>query len=98
MNTRITVIEENETTRNSIISILNADPGIEVVGDFSNAVDCVSKMLMSRPHVVLMDIESAEIRGISTVNLRTETFPQIKILIYTAFENDQLIFECIMAG
>src|SRR5258708_2990575 len=98
MNTRITVIEENETTRNSIISILNADPDIEVVGDFSNAVDCESKMLMSRPHVVLMDIESADNRGISTVNLLTETFPHIQILIQTASENDELIFESIKAG
>ena len=98
MNIRITVIEENETTRNSIISLLNADPDIEVVGDFSNAVDCESKMLMSRPHVVLMDIDSADNSGIATVNCLTEAFPHIQILVQTASEDDELIFESIKAG
>lgn len=98
MNIRVTVIEENETTRNSIVSLLNADPDIEVVGDFGNAVDWESKMLMSRPHVVLMDIESADNRGIATVNLLTQAFPHIQILIQTASEDDELIFESIKAG
>ena len=98
MNTRVTVIEENETTRNSIISLLNADPDIEVVGDFSNADNCESKMLMSRPHVVLMDIESADNSRIATVNLLTKTFPHIQILIQTASEDDDLILGSIKAG
>jgi DNA-binding NarL/FixJ family response regulator len=98
MNTRVTVIEENETTRNSIVSLLNADPEIEVVGEFSNAVDCERKMWMSRPHVVLMDIESADNSGIATVSLLTGTFPQIQILIRTASEDDALIFASIKAG
>ena len=98
MSIRITVIEENETTRKSIISLLNTDPDIEVVGDFSNTIDCESKILMSRPHVVLMDIESTDNRRIATVNLLTETFPHIQILIQTASEDDALIFESIKAG
>ena len=98
MNIRVAVIEENETTRKSIISLLNADPDIEVVGNFSNAIDCESKMLMSRPHVVLMDIESTDNRSIATGNLLTETFPHIQILIQTASEDDALIFESIKAG
>jgi len=48
--------------------------------------------------VVLMDIEMPVLNGIETTEIVKKKYPQIKIIMLTAFDNDEHIFNAIKAG
>jgi DNA-binding NarL/FixJ family response regulator len=98
MSIRIAIFDDNKNVRNSIILLLNTDPDLEVVGNFSTAQHCVENVLTSRPDLVLMDLEMPGVNGIEAVKLLTKEFPHIQILIQTVFEDDERVFDSICAG
>jgi DNA-binding NarL/FixJ family response regulator len=48
--------------------------------------------------VILMDIEMPVLNGIETTQIVKQKYPQIKIIMLTAFDNDEHIFNAIKAG
>ena len=48
--------------------------------------------------VILMDIEMPVLNGIDTTEIVKKKYPQIKIIMLTAFDNDEHIFNAIKAG
>ncbi|GAA4326616.1 response regulator transcription factor [Mucilaginibacter gynuensis] len=98
MSIRVAIFDDNKNIRNSIILLLNTDPAFEMAGTFSDAKNCVQDVLLSRPDVILMDIEMPGTDGIQAVKLLTKEFPHIQILIQTVFEDDERVFESICAG
>lgn len=48
--------------------------------------------------IVLMDIEMPVLNGIETTEVVKKRYPHIKIIILTAFDNDEHIFNAIKAG
>lgn len=98
MSIRIALFDDNKNIRNSIALLLNTDPDFEIVGSFSDARDCVNDVLRTMPDIVLMDLEMPGVKGIEAIRLLKKEFPQIDILIQTVFEDDDNIYESIVAG
>ena len=48
--------------------------------------------------LILMDIEMPVLNGIETTQIVKQKYPQIKIIMLTAFDNDENIFNAIKAG
>jgi len=48
--------------------------------------------------LVLMDIQMPELNGIDATRQLKQLFPQIKVVMLTTFDDDEKIFEAIMAG
>ena len=98
MSIRIAIFDDNKNIRNSIILLLNTEPGFEVAGSFCNAKSCLKDVLASKPDLVLMDIEMPGVNGIEAVRLLKKEMPHIQILIQTVFDDDDRIYESITAG
>lgn len=98
MSTKIAIFDDNKNIRNSIISLLGMDVSLEVVGVFSDAKNCVQKIVDCMAEVVLMDIQMPGINGIEAITLLKREVPNVQILIQTVFEDDDYIFDAVMAG
>ncbi|MNU79874.1 Transcriptional regulatory protein DegU [compost metagenome] len=48
--------------------------------------------------VILMDIQMPEMDGIETTRLVSERFPQIKVIMLTVLDDEESIFQAILAG
>jgi len=72
---------------------------IEVVAIAHNGYEAVMKSAVSRPDVILMDIEmESKYAGITATRQILEELPNIKIVILTVYEEDAMIYAAFQAG
>ena len=101
MNEKIKVLiaEDVAPIRKRYLKILNSHPSIEVVGDVESGTDACILAKKLKPDVVLMDIEmECKDAGIRATGEILAENPQIKIIILTVYEEDELIFSAFRLG
>ncbi len=73
--------------------------GIDVVGCTSNAQDVVQRYGKARPDVVVMDVRfGPAMNGLEAVKALLQARPQAKVVIYTQFDQIELVQEAYKAG
>jgi DNA-binding NarL/FixJ family response regulator len=95
---KVAIFEDNRSLRDGLAAMVSGTAGFECVGAFPNCNNLLKNISVSKPDVVLMDIELPGINGIEAVGMIKEEFPEIKILIETIFDDDEKIFNSICAG
>ncbi len=95
---RVAIIEDNRFIRNGIEIILNAEKEFELIGSYSSCEDAFFYDEISKAQIVLMDIMLPGISGIEGIRYLKKNFPEILIIVCTAYEDDKNIFEAISSG
>jgi DNA-binding NarL/FixJ family response regulator len=95
---RVLIADDQQMVRQGFTVLLNAQPGIEVVGQAVDGLDAVVKVAELAPDVVLMDIRMPELGGIEATRRITDATPQIKVLVLTTFDLDEYVYEALRAG
>ena len=98
MNIKVTIFEDNNSLRQSLYQLINGSEGFKCVGAFEDCLDLLKNIEDTKPDVVLMDIEMPGINGIEAVIILKEKYPNLKILMQTIFEDNEKIFNSILAG
>lgn len=98
MEIKVAVVEDNKALRESIATLFMLNDGFQLVGSYSNANSIIKDIEISKPDVVLMDIQMPGINGIEAVKLLKAKFFDLKIIIQTVFEDDDSIFNAICNG
>jgi len=98
MNIRITIFEDNHSLRIGLGQLINGTPGYQCVGAFEDCSNLLKNIRDTTPDIVLMDIGMPGIDGIEAVKILREKYPDIKILMQTIFEENEKIFQSILAG
>ncbi|WP_314221869.1 response regulator transcription factor [Streptomyces zaehneri] len=95
---RVLIADDQEMVRQGFTVLLNAHPGIEVVGQAVHGLDAVAKVDELAPDVVLMDIRMPELGGIDATHRITLAHPHIKVLVLTTFDLDEYVYDALRAG
>ncbi|MYV96793.1 response regulator transcription factor [Streptomyces sp. SID3343] len=96
---RVLIADDQMMVRQGFTVLLNAEPGIEVVGQAVNGLDAVDKVAELAPDVVLMDIRMPELGGIEATRRITEPADvDVKVLVLTTFDLDEYVYEALRAG
>ncbi|KPI26626.1 response regulator transcription factor [Streptomyces sp. NBC_00080] len=95
---RVLIADDQEMVRQGFTVLLNAHPGIEVVGQAVHGLDAVAKVDELAPDVVLMDIRMPELGGIEATQRITLAHPHIKVLVLTTFDLDEYVYDALRAG
>ena len=98
MPIKVILFEDNDRLRQSLTYLLNNDAAYEVVGDYNNCNDATDIIRKHTPDVVLMDIDMPGESGIKGVSMVKEARPQTAVIMYTVFEDDDKLFQCLCAG
>jgi DNA-binding NarL/FixJ family response regulator len=98
MATSLVIYEDNARLRQSLELLLGDDSGFKVVGAYANCVKVKDQMDELLPQLVIMDIDMPGMNGIEGVKTIKNEFPDIKVVMYTVFDDDNRIFDCICAG
>lgn len=94
----IVIYEDNVRLRQSLELLLSEDSGFKVLGAFSECTQVTDQMEELNPKLVIMDIDMPGMNGIEGVRLIKSSFPETKVVMYTVFDDDSRIFDCICAG
>ncbi|MEV6183306.1 response regulator transcription factor [Streptomyces sp. NPDC052015] len=95
---RVLIADDQQMVRQGFTVLLNAHPGIEVVGQAVDGLDAVVQVAELSPDVVLMDIRMPELGGIEATRRITTATPHIKVLVLTTFDLDEYVYEALRAG
>ncbi|MBL7914676.1 MAG: response regulator transcription factor [Bacteroidia bacterium] len=98
MAIRVTIFDDNKKLLDSLDILIDGSPGFQIAGTFPNISNLIADIEKSQPDVILMDIEMPGINGIEGVKIVKKHFPKINVMMQTAFENDEHVFEAICAG
>jgi DNA-binding NarL/FixJ family response regulator len=95
---KIAVYDDNKARRESLQAFLLLTPGFEAVGSFENCDHIADDIKANQPDVILMDIEMPGTDGISGVAIAKKYFPNVKVIMQTAFDDDDKVFAALQAG
>src|SRR4051812_27408568 len=97
-NLTLGIVDDNHKLLNSLKDNLSLFPDIEIkwsANSGDEAFQCASKQKVD---AILMDIEMPVMDGIEATKKIKECQPDIKIIMLTVFDNNDKIFDAILAG
>ncbi|MEV6965544.1 response regulator transcription factor [Hamadaea sp. NPDC051192] len=100
MSVRVIVADDQEIVRTGLVMILNAQPGIEVVGEAADGVAAVRLARRVRPDVCLFDIRMPELDGISATRALAgpDVADPLAVVVITTFDLDEYVYAALRAG
>ena len=94
----IALIEDNRFIRSGIEFILSKEPDFKLAGSYQSCEEAFYYDDIGYADIVLMDIKLPGISGIEGVRYLKKHFPEMVIIICTAYEDDENVFNAIAAG
>jgi len=100
MSVRVLLVDDQALIRAGFRMILDAEEGIEVVGEAGDGARAVHGARRLKPHVVLMDIRMPEMDGIQATREIVEDGDgePPKVLMLTTFDLDEYVYDALRAG
>lgn len=95
---KVLIADDQELIRQSLQIVLSANEDIEVIGTAKNGREVVEGVRKNRPDIILMDIRMPEMDGVQCTKFIKETYPNIKIIVLTTFDDDEYIFNALKYG
>ena len=95
---RVIVCDDQEIVCQGLSTILNNDPQIQVVATASNGQEVMEQVAAHQPDLVLMDLKMPEVNGIQATQKIKSSYPQVKVLVLTTYDDDEWLFDAIRAG
>ena len=74
------------------------NPDLQVIGAFANALHIEKDFGKGLPDIIIMDIDMPGISGVEAVKICKQLHPQVQIIMYTVFEDDEKLFASLCAG
>ncbi|MDB6109265.1 MAG: DNA-binding response regulator [Pedosphaera sp.] len=96
--TSISIVEDNEQLRGTLSRLLNRVEGFRCVSQYGSAEAALEALPTDKPNVVLMDINLPGINGVECVRKLKQVAPETLVVMLTAYEDTENIFNALAAG
>ena len=95
---RILVADDHTLVRESLVGLLEAADGLQVVAQAADGVDTIEKAIATRPDVVIVDISMPRLNGIEVVRRLREALPATRVLVLTMHQEEEYVLHVVRAG
>ena len=95
---RVLIVDDHAVVRSGLRHVLNAEEGIEVVGEAGDAQQAVFEARAQKPDVVLMDVVMPGKSGIETIPDVLKDTPETKVLMLSMQDDPRYVREAFAAG
>jgi two-component system, NarL family, response regulator DevR len=92
------LLDDHEVVRKGVRDLLEAEPGIQVVGEAGTASSALARIPALRPDVAVLDVRLPDGDGVTVCREIRSRMPGVACLMLTSFADDEALFDAIMAG
>lgn len=92
------IVDDHEVVRAGLRTILESAPDIAVVGEAGARTEAVEEVVRLRPDLVLMDVRLKQSSGIEACRDIRRVCRETRILMLTAFAEEDLVLDSALAG
>jgi DNA-binding NarL/FixJ family response regulator len=98
MGLRILLVDDHEVVRVGVRSLIERQPGMEVIAEAGSVQEAVSQSELLAPDVVVLDIRLPGGDGLEACRQIKARRPKTRIIILTSFPDDEVLFDAIACG
>ncbi len=95
---RVVVADDQRAVREALATVLDAEPGLEVVGLAADGDEAVELAHRFSPDVVLMDLRMPNVDGVTATRRLAGELPAVSVVVLTTFADDSSILAALEAG
>lgn len=96
--TRIMIVDDHEVVRMGMRPLFEAENDFTVVGEASNGAEALAKVAVLDPQLILMDVRMEKMGGIEACREIKSQHPQVHILMFTSYTDDDAVMASVLAG
>lgn len=94
----VSIVEDDHRIRESLAILIDGVENIRCISSHPNGEEALKEIVVKKPDVVLMDINLPGMSGIECVRKLKAALPKLQILMLTMYEDDDQVFQSLMAG
>ncbi|WP_328872039.1 response regulator transcription factor [Streptomyces sp. NBC_00287] len=95
---RVLIADDHPVVRRGMSALLASLDGVEVVAEAATGEEALREAQLSRPDVVVMDIQMPALDGVEATRRLTALLPDVAVLVVTMFEDDETVVSAMRAG
>lgn len=92
------LLDDHEVVRRGVYDLLDAEPGIRVVGEAATAEQALVRVPALRPRVAVLDVRLQDGDGVTVCRELRSRMPDLACLMLTSFDDEEALLDAIMAG
>lgn len=98
MATKVSLVEDSDQLRGTLARVVGRADGFECISQYGSAEEAVEGLPKDKPNVVLMDINLPGMNGVECVRKLKQVIPDTQVIMLTAYEDTENIFNSLAAG
>ncbi len=95
---RVVLADDHAVVRKGIREFLEEDTTIRVVAEARDGEEAVAAIARDQPDVAVLDLQMPRLNGLDVTRRVKQDFPNTRVLILTAYDDDPYIFAALQAG
>ena len=95
---KVVLCDDHEIVREAIKARMAESTAIEIVGEAADGAEVINVVRKLKPDVLIIDVELPERDGIETTKVVLDRMPELKVVIFTAHAQPDLLALALQAG
>jgi len=95
---KIAIADDHKIFRDGIKMALAGKENLKMLWEAEDGKDLMHKVAIKKPDVLLMDIRMPEIDGINAIEMLRKEYEDIKIIVLTMYDDQQMISKMMEMG
>ncbi len=95
---RVVLADDHAIVRKGIHDFLQAAGDIQVVAEAADGEEALARVAQYQPDVLVLDIRMPKVSGVEVARRVAAEFPQVRILVLTAYDDDPYVFALLKSG
>jgi DNA-binding NarL/FixJ family response regulator len=96
--TRVLIADDHPIVRRGLRELLDPEPDFRVVAEVADGAEAVRRALDADVDLAILDVAMPRLTGLQAARRLAELRPELRLVILSMHENEQLFFEALKTG